>query len=304
MPLTLPPKKIGRKKKTPPALVRVSGAMRVPKSAALPADPMLGLLTITFATPMPYPHPWSNKHLRGIGAIILIDGGAQPLRNAPISCAVGRHKVLRTGAAAWHNRCSTGAMKEAALRILLVDQNITRASILEEGLREAGYTNVTVVRDMQNLLRRIVDADPDVICIDLENPNRDVLEQMFQVSRAVRRPVAMFVDRSDSDMIKAAVESGVGAYVVDGLKKERVKAVLDMAISRFKAFNDLREELDRAKQALDERKVVERAKGILMKERGLTEEAAYALLRKAAMSDNKRVVEIAQAVITAAGLLR
>ena len=196
------------------------------------------------------------------------------------------------------------AMSDAALRILLVDQNMTRASILEEGLREAGYTNVTVVRDMQNLLRRIVDADPDVICIDLENPNRDVLEQMFQMSRVVRRPVAMFVDRSDSDMIKAAVESGVGAYVVDGLKKERVKAVVDMAVSRFNAFNDLREELDRAKQALDERKVVERAKGILMKERGLTEEAAYALLRKAAMSDNRRVVEIAQAVITAAGLLR
>ena len=130
------------------------------------------------------------------------------------------------------------------------------------------------------------------------------MEQMFQVSRVVRRPVAMFVDRSDSDMIKAAVESGVGAYVVDGLKKERVKAVVDMAVSRFNAFNDLREELDRAKQALDERKVIERAKGILMKERGLTEEAAYALLRKAAMSDNRRVVDIAQAVITAAGLLR
>ena len=195
-------------------------------------------------------------------------------------------------------------MTDGALRILLVDQNMTRASILEEGLREAGYTSVTVVRDMQNLLRRIVDEDPDVICIDLENPNRDVLEQMFQMSRVVRRPVAMFVDRSDSDMIRAAVESGVGAYVVDGLKKERVKSVVDMAVSRFKAFNDLREELDQAKQALGDRKVVERAKGILMKERGLTEEAAYALLRKAAMSDNKRVVEIAQAVITAAGLLR
>jgi response regulator NasT len=193
---------------------------------------------------------------------------------------------------------------DAALRILLVDQNVTRASILEEGLREAGYTNVTVVRDMQNLLRRIVDLDPDVICIDLENPNRDVLEQMFQVSRVVQRPVAMFVDRSDSDMIKAAVEAGVGAYVVDGLKKERVQAVLDMAISRFKAFNDLREELDRARQALGERKVIERAKGILMKERGLSEDAAYTLLRKAAMTDNKRVVDIAQAVITAAGLLR
>jgi len=193
---------------------------------------------------------------------------------------------------------------DAALRILLVDQNVTRASILEEGLREAGYGNVTVVRDMQNLLRRIVDLDPDVICIDLENPNRDVLEQMFHVSRVVRRPVAMFVDRSDSDMIRAAVEAGVGAYVVDGLKKERVQAVVDMAITRFKAFNDLREELDRARQALGERKVVERAKGILMKERGLSEEAAYTLLRKAAMTDNKRVVEIAQAVITAAGLLR
>jgi len=195
-------------------------------------------------------------------------------------------------------------MSEAALRILLVDQNVTRASILEEGLREAGYTDVTVVRDMQNLLRRIVDADPDVICIDLENPNRDVLEQMFQVSRVDAGPVAMFVDKSDADMIKAAVESGVGAYVVDGLKKERVKAVVDMAVTRFKAFNDLRDELDRAKQALGERKVVERAKGILMKERGLTEDDAYALLRKAAMSDNKRVVDIAQAVITAAGLLR
>jgi two-component system, response regulator / RNA-binding antiterminator len=208
------------------------------------------------------------------------------------------------GQPAWHSCCSELGMTEAALRILLVDQNMTRASILEEGLREAGYTNVTVVRDMQNLLRRIVDEDPDVICIDLENPNRDVLEQMFQVSRVVRRPVAMFVDRSDSDMIKAAVESGVGAYVVDGLRKERVKAVVDMAVSRFKAFNDLREELEQAKQALGERKVIERAKGILMNERGLTEDAAYALLRKAAMSDNRRVVEIAQAVITAAGLLR
>jgi response regulator NasT len=196
------------------------------------------------------------------------------------------------------------SMSELGLHILLVDQNVTRASILEEGLKEAGYVNVTVVRDMQNLLRRIVDADPDVICIDLENPNRDVLEQMFQVSRCVRRPVAMFVDRSDTDMIKAAVEAGVGAYIVDGLRKERVKAILDMAVSRFQAFSELQEELERARRALNERKVVERAKGILMKERGLSEESAYDLLRKAAMNEGKRVVEIAQALVTAAGLLR
>jgi response regulator NasT len=195
-------------------------------------------------------------------------------------------------------------MSEPSLHILLVDQNVMRASILEEGLREAGCVNVTVVRDMQNLLRRIVDADPDVIFIDLENPNRDVLEQMFQVSRCVQRPIAMFVDRSDTDMIKAAVEAGVGAYVVDGLKKERVKAILDMAVSRFNAFNQMREELDRTKQALEDRKVVERAKGILMKERGLTEEAAYALLRKAAMNENRRVAEIAQSLVTASRLFK
>jgi len=195
-------------------------------------------------------------------------------------------------------------MADPALRILLVDQNVTRASILEEGLREAGYTNVAVVRDMQNLLRRIVDADPDVIFIDLENPNRDVLEQMFQVSRCVRRPIAMFVDHSDTDMIRAAVESGVGAYVVDGLRKERVKSILDMAVSRFNAFSQLRDELDRAKQELEDRKLIERAKGILMNERGLSEEAAYNLLRKAAMNENRRVAEVAQSVVTAARLLK
>jgi two-component system, response regulator / RNA-binding antiterminator len=193
---------------------------------------------------------------------------------------------------------------EANLHILIVDQNVMRAAILEDGLREAGYRRVTIVRDMQNLMRRIVDNDPDVIFIDLENPNRDVLEQMFQVSRCVSRPIAMFVDRSETDMIEAAVDAGVGAYVVDGLKKERVKAVLDMAVSRFNAFSKLRDELERARAALDERKVVERAKGILMTSKGMSEEAAYALLRKAAMNENRRISEVAQSVVTAARLLK
>src|SRR4249920_340637 len=127
-------------------------------------------------------------------------------------------------------------MPETPLRVLIVDQNVARGSILEEGLREAGYTDLVVVRDMQNLMRRILEEEPDVILIDLENPNRDVLEQMFQVSRLVSKPVAMFVDRSDAGMIEAAVDAGVGAYVVDGLRKERVRSVVDMAISRFRAF--------------------------------------------------------------------
>lgn len=195
-------------------------------------------------------------------------------------------------------------MPDPALRILIVDQNVTRASVIEEGLREAGHRDVIVVRDMQNLLRRIVDADPDVIFIDLENPNRDVLEQMFQVSRSVQRPVAMFVDRSDASMIEAAVEAGVGAYVVDGLRKDRVKSILDMTISRFNAFNRLREELDKTRQAFEDRKLIDRAKGILMKERGLSEEDAYALMRKTAMNENLRLAQVAQSIVTAAKLFR
>jgi len=195
-------------------------------------------------------------------------------------------------------------MSDPSFRILIVDQNVTRASVLEDGLREAGYADVVVVRDMQNLLKRIVDAEPDVIFIDLENPNRDVLEQMFQVSRTVQRPIAMFVDKSDAGMTEAAVNAGVSAYVVDGLKKERIHSILELTISRFRAFNQLRSELDKTKQQLEERKLVDRAKGILMKERNLNEEQAYALLRKAAMNENLKLSQVAQSIITASKLLK
>jgi response regulator NasT len=191
-----------------------------------------------------------------------------------------------------------------SLRIAIVAPNVLRCGVLEDGLREAGYSKMIVVRDVQNLMRRILESDPHVILIDLENPSRDLLEQMFQVARCVRRPIAMFVDRSDTDMIEAAIDAGVGAYIVDGLKKERVKSVLDTAVSRYKAFNKLRDELERAKAALDERKIVERAKGILMKERAMTEEAAYALLRRAAMNENRRIVDVAQSIVATASLLK
>jgi two-component system, response regulator / RNA-binding antiterminator len=195
-------------------------------------------------------------------------------------------------------------MQDSSLRVLIVDQNLLRASILEEGLREAGYRDLVVVRDMQNLMRRILDEEPDVILIDLENPNRDVLEQMFQVSRIVRKPVAMFVDKSDRGSIEAAIDAGVGAYVVDGLRKERVQAIVEMTISRFRAFEKLRTELQDTRQQLADRKLVDRAKGILMKQRRVSEEDAYELLRKAAMDSNLRMAQVAQSVITAADLLK
>lgn len=192
---------------------------------------------------------------------------------------------------------------EITLSILIIDENRIRAAVIEDGLRDAGYSNLTVIHDVVGIARRIADISPDVIVIDLENPNRDVLESMFQLSRAVKRPIAMFVDRSDQAAIEAAVEAGVSAYVVDGLKRERVKPILDMAISRFNAFARMSRELEEARSQLESRKLVDRAKGILMKTRGLSESDAYALLRKTAMNQNRKISEIAESLITAAGLL-
>lgn len=194
-------------------------------------------------------------------------------------------------------------MRDGDLSILVVDENRLRAGVIEEALREAGYGRVITVHEIAGLVRRIEEIAPDVIVIDIENPNRDALESLFQVSRSVQRPIAMFVDHSDRGMIEAAVEAGVSAYIVDGLKKERVKPILDMAIIRFRAFAKLRGERDEAKRALGDRKLIDRAKGILMQQRGIDEPAAYDLMRRAAMAENRRMVEIAQGIVTAAGLL-
>lgn len=194
-------------------------------------------------------------------------------------------------------------MSRSALRILIIDENRIRAAVIEEGLREAGHGEVAIIHDIAGIARRIADIEPDVIVIDLENPNRDMLESMFQLTRAVKRPIAMFVDRSDSASIEAAVDAGVSAYIVDGLRKDRVKPIVEMAISRFNAFSRMARELEDARTELENRKLVERARGILMKSRGMSENEAYALLRKTAMNQNRKIAEIAQSLITAAGLL-
>lgn len=191
-------------------------------------------------------------------------------------------------------------MSDATLNTVVIDENPIRAAILEAGLREAGHTRVTMLPHAGNLLHRLTEIDPDVILIDLENPSRDTLEQMFQVSRVVRRPVAMFVDQSDSAQIQAAVDAGVSAYIVDGLRKERIKPILDTTISRFRAFSHLQDELDRTRSALKERKLIDRAKGLLMRQRGISEQEAYALLRSTAMRESRKIADIAQSVVTAA----
>ena len=193
---------------------------------------------------------------------------------------------------------------DLTLKIVIVDESPVRSAIIEEGLREAGFSDVVRVSETANLLARIYAIDPDVILIDLENPSRDVLEQMFQVSRVVKRPVAMFVDQSDTASIQASVDAGVSAYIVGGLVKDRVKHILDLCISRFNAFSRLQTELDQAKTALEDRKIIDRAKGILMKMKNLGEDDAYSLMRSTAMREKKKIVEIAQSIITASEMLK
>jgi response regulator NasT len=194
-------------------------------------------------------------------------------------------------------------MPAVDLSILIIDEDRVRAAIIEDGLREAGHQRVTVISSTQEVAQRIAEIAPDVVVIGLENPDRDSLEHFFTLSKALQRPVAMFVDKSDAAAIGAAIEAGVSAYVVDGLRKDRVKSILDMAVLRFNAYSTLQRELDEARTALEDRKLIDKAKAILIKQRQLSEADAYALLRKTAMNQNRRIVDIAQSLITAAGLL-
>lgn len=187
--------------------------------------------------------------------------------------------------------------------VLIIDENAARASIIEAGLKLAGHSRVTIIDDMHGIAVKISALAPDVIVIDLENPNRDMLENAFQLSRVVKRPIAMFVDRSDSETMQSAIDAGVSAYVVDGLRQERVKNILDMAISRFNAFSRLERELEEARGALQGRKIIDQAKGLIMKSRRLDEDAAYKLLRKTAMNQNRKIIEVAESLVMSASLL-
>lgn len=189
------------------------------------------------------------------------------------------------------------------MRIAIVDESALRASIIEEGLREIEGCESFVITERHGLLARIHEIDPDVVLIDLGNPSRDVLEEYFAVSRALDRPIAMFVDESDDEAIGQSIDAGVSSYVVDGLAAHRIRPVLDTAVRRFNAFSRLQSDLAEAKGRLAERDAIDKAKRILMKSRGVTEPEAYGEMRRKAMQSGKRIVDIAEAVITAHELM-
>ncbi|HEX9806107.1 MAG TPA: ANTAR domain-containing protein [Alteraurantiacibacter sp.] len=189
------------------------------------------------------------------------------------------------------------------MRIAIIDESASRASIIEEGLLQLPESEIFVLTERDGLLTRIDEIAPEIVFIDLGNPSRDVLEEYFAVSRAMARPIAMFVDKSDDDMIAASVEAGVSAYVVDGLAANRIRPLLDLAVRRFNAFARLQSDLVEAQSKLAERETVDKAKRILMDSKGISEPDAYGEMRRKAMSSNKRIVDIAAAVVTAHELM-
>ena len=190
------------------------------------------------------------------------------------------------------------------LSIIVVEKDRERALLIVDALAELGDHDIQVIAEETGLARRVAERRPDLVLIDLANPSRDVLEDLSMASGAMDRPVAMFVDRSDASLTRAAIEAGVSAYVVDGLRADRIKPILDAAIARFHVFQRMRVELAATKTALEERKVIDRAKGMVMRAKGIGEEQAYALIRKAAMDQGKRIADVAAALVTAADLLR
>lgn len=190
------------------------------------------------------------------------------------------------------------------LSVVLIDDNPARAEIVESGLRDAGYVLLARLDGTYDLATRVSVLQPDVIVISIDSPGRDAIEDLRRTTEQQPRPIALFADRSDPATIAAGMEAGVSAYVVKGLTQDRVQPVVDVAVAHFNRYHSIREELERARLSLVERKTVDRAKGLLMEQKGIGEEAAYKLLRKLAMDQNKRIGEVAQDLLTYAKALK
>lgn len=206
----------------------------------------------------------------------------------------------------WHldGECSYAGNVQSDLKIMVVEPDQAKAREIIDALMDGGWSQVTVIASAAALERMLLQQDPDIILIDLANPDRDTLEHLSLVSNARARPVAMFVDQTDEAMTQAAISAGLSAYVVNGLQKDRIKPVMETAIARFRMVAKMQSELDAAKQALTDRKTIDRAKGLLMRARNIPEDEAYNLLRKTAMDQGRKVSDVASALVTAADLLQ
>ncbi len=193
-------------------------------------------------------------------------------------------------------------MTQDMIRIMLVDDQPARFKVLEEALTAQGYKVVAKVTTADNIQAEVELSQSDVIIADLDNPGRDTLESMQAITRKRPRPIVMFTNDGDAATIELAVKSGVTAYIVDGMSPDRIRPILDVAIMRFREFQTLRSELEMTRMQLSERKLIDKAKGLLMK-KGMDEDQTYHRLRKMAMDRNMKLPELARSIIAAAELL-
>lgn len=189
------------------------------------------------------------------------------------------------------------------MRIMLIDEDMRKSEVLIDALRDAGHVIVAQIDPLDDLYTRVRELQPDVIIIDTNSPQRDTLEHLCIISRDQPRPIVMFTDDGDAEKIRSAVKAGVSAYVVDGLQKERIKPIIDVAVARFEQYQALKRDLEKATETLAERKQIERAKGVVMKQKKCAEDEAYRVLRKMAMDRNMRLIDVAASVNMAADIL-
>ena len=189
------------------------------------------------------------------------------------------------------------------LRIMVVDESTERAELLRQGLHDADHVVVATLSSTADIFAQVERTQPDIIVIGVDSPGRDSLEHICVVSQNRPKPIVMFTQERNADTIQAAVHAGVTAYIVDGLESSRVRSILDVAVARFKQFHALQSELAQTKAKIGERKVVERAKGLLMKQRDWDEDTAFRALRKMAMDRNIRLADAAEQVIAVTKLL-
>lgn len=189
------------------------------------------------------------------------------------------------------------------LKVMIVDYDKLRSKPLKQSLVDSGFDVVAHVENDVDLQAKCLALKPDVVIIDTDSPDRDTLENICVMSMHDPRPIVMFTHDGNKEQIKLATQAGVSAYVVGTIPSERLVPVIDAAIARFEEFKNLRNELLQAKTKLDERKVIERAKGLLMKQRGLDEDAAYEMLRSMAMKKNMKLADLSDQLLQAARLL-
>ncbi|HZP11451.1 MAG TPA: ANTAR domain-containing protein [Nevskiaceae bacterium] len=193
--------------------------------------------------------------------------------------------------------------KSKGFRVMLVDDEAERSRMLEEALTAQGHRVVARVDSRADLVPAVEQSQPEIVLIDVDAPARETLDSLGQMHRSRPRPVVLFAARSDAETTRRAVQAGVSAYIVDGLQAKRITAVLEVAIARFEMHQAMRSELDRARSRLSDSRDIEKAKGLLMKRRGIDEETAFALLRRMAMDRQQKLGELARALIAAADVL-